>query len=99
MRPNQRWMRLEPNSALSAASSSDGAVVVADGGLPGGEGDLDLGHLVVAELEVADALAVVLAGSSPPRTRAMMASATTPAWPSANTPAFGVPTLVTSPTA
>ena len=27
------------------------------------------------------------------------ASATTAAWPSANTPAFGVPTLVTSPTA
>ena len=29
----------------------------------------------------------------------MIASATTAAWPSANTPAFGVPTLVTSPTA
>ena len=29
----------------------------------------------------------------------MMRSATTAAWPSANTPAFGVPTLVTSPTA
>ena len=29
----------------------------------------------------------------------MISSATTAAWPSANTPAFGVPTLVTSPTA
>ncbi len=29
----------------------------------------------------------------------MIASATTAAWPSAKTPAFGVPTLVTSPTA
>jgi hypothetical protein len=34
-----------------------------------------------------------------PRSWAMIASATTPACPSAKTPALGVPTLVTSPTA
>ena len=39
------------------------------------------------------------ADSASPRMRAAMRSAATAAWPSANTPAFGVPTLVTSPTA
>ena len=100
VRPNQRWMRVVPNSALSAASACDGPVQAADGRLAAQERDVDLRHLVVAELEVADAAAVVARRPpTSPRMRALIASATTAAWPSANTPAFGVPTLVTSPTA
>ena len=55
-------MRLVPNSALSAASAGDGPSSAPCGRLPAREGDVDLGDLVVAELEVADAAAVVVRG-------------------------------------
>ena len=54
-RPNQRRMRLVPNATLSSASSARRALEVAVRRLAAEEGDVDLGDLVVAELEVADA--------------------------------------------
>ena len=60
------------------------------GRLAAQERDVDLGDLVVAELEVADARARRRWRRLGRRAaRAMIASATTAAWPSANTPAFG----------
>ena len=58
-RPYQRWMRVEPNASLSAANSGGGAVHVAERALPAEEVDVDPGHLVLAELQVADASPVV----------------------------------------
>ena len=89
-----------PNSALSAASCSDGPSNVPDRRLALQERHVDPADLVVAELEVADAVAVVRCESLVAADRGDDARRpTTAAWPSANTPAFGVPTLVTSPTA
>ena len=77
-RPNQRRMRLGPNSALSAASASDGPSNSPVGACPLRNVTSTLRHLVVAELEVADAAPVVRARVASPRdARAMIASATT----------------------
>ena len=92
-------MRLAPKPAFSTASVPEGASIVAGGRLPAQEGDFDAGHLVVPELEVAQAAAVVLEVAGPPRMSETMRSAATAACRSEKTPALGVPTLVTSPTA
>ena len=60
MRPNQRCTRLEPKSALSATSAGDGPSSAAVRRLPAHERDVDLRHLVVAELQVTDAAPVVV---------------------------------------
>ena len=58
-RPNQRRTRSAPKSDLSAASSRLGPSSAPRGACTAEEGHLDLAHLPCAELQVADAAAVV----------------------------------------
>lgn len=99
-RPTQRARRLVPNSTFSWAVRADGAVNVPVG-WPGVEKKStstratswrpnSIQHAPVPSQP---------GGSLSPRIRAISWSAITRAARSANTPALGVPTLVTSPTA
>ena len=65
--------------ALVGGERLRGPFEVPDGGLPAQEGDVDAGDQVVAELEVTHPVAVIGRGAEPPRTRAMICSATTEA--------------------
>ena len=87
-------MRLVPNSTLSAASAADGPSSPPTA-LAAEERDVDLGHLVVRRTRGSRSRARrTSASAAVPRSRAMMRVGHHAAWPSANTPAFGVPTLV-----
>src|SRR5436190_19270628 len=55
------------------------------------ECDVDRRNLISAELQVADSVTPYCAELVVPRTSAAIRSATTAAWPSAKTPARGVP--------
>ena len=66
---------------------------------PGEEVDIDAGHPVGTELDVARARPSNGPGGSLPCSLAMREEATTRAAPSAKTPAFGTPIVATSPTA
>ena len=97
---------IEP--ALNAAASELGLlgrqcfgswIVRTDGRLPTDELDFDAPHLVRPEFEVAGAIPVVFGGAGTAPDDGDDAIRRPPAWRSEKTPAFGVPTLVTSPTA
>ena len=98
--PNQRARRLAPKCCFSATSSSDGSWKRARRLRPREEVDVDAADASSAELDVAGAASVEARPAvAPPVRRATIDSATTRAARSENTPAFGTPTVATSPTA